>query len=259
MAKNFYDILGIKKNATQDEIKKAYRELCKKYHPDKNGGDDTKIKEVNEAYETLGDENKRRQYDAQSSYGFGGFGNGGFNFNFHQMASDVRMSITISLEDAYNGCKYPTMVNGKLFTINIPRGVTNGKMLRIVGLGKSGFDIYGNQAVGDLIVTVNVQNTEKMYLTNMTNGTTLLEIIHAVDWIDAILGSEITIKVFDRDVKIRVPKYTQNGGYTMVGKQGFPKYDSDELGSLRVNFVIRMPKSLTDEQIKNLQKIKESL
>ena len=262
MSKNFYDILGVKKTASQNEIKKAYRELCKKYHPDKNGGDDTKIKEVNEAYETLGDENKRRQYDAQSSGGFGGFGgfgNGGFNFNFHQMASDIRMSITISLEDAYYGCKYPVMVNGKLYSVDIARGVTNGKMLKIAGLGKSGYNIYGQPATGDLVVTVNIQNTEKMYLTNMTNGTTLLEVIHAVDWIDAILGSEITIKVFDRDVKVRVPKYTQNGGYTMVGGQGFPKYDSSELGSLRVNFVIRMPKSLTDGQINELKKIKESL
>lgn len=259
MSKNFYDILGVKKNASQDDIKKAYRELCKKYHPDKNGGDDTKIKEVNEAYETLGDEEKRKQYDAMSGGGFGGFGKGGFGFNFRQMASDVRMNITISLEDAYYGCKYPAMVNGKLYSIDIPRGVTNGKMLKIPGLGRSGYNIYGQQATGDLIVTVNIQNTEKMYLTNMTNGTTLLEVIYGVDWIDAILGSDITVKVFDRDVKVRVPKYTQNGGYTMVGGQGFPKYDSSELGSLRVNFVIRMPKNLTDEQMEHLRKIKESL
>ena len=74
-----------------------------------------------------------------------------------------------------------------------------------------------------------------------------------------VLGTEIEIKLFDRDMKVRVPKYTQNGGYTIVGGKGFHKYNSDECGSLKVNFLIRMPKSLTDDQVKALQKIKESL
>lgn len=262
MNKNYYDILGVSKTASQDEIKKAYRDLCKKYHPDRNGGDDTKFKEINEAYETLGDPEKKKQYDGMDGFnGFNGFGNaGGFwGFNFGQMASDIKQTITISLEDAYNGCKYPTMVSGKLYTIDVPRGVTDGKVLKIPGLGKSGKDIYGKSAKGDLIVTVRIQNTDKFSLTTMANGNTVLEMMYGIDWIDAVLGTEVTVKVFDRDVKVRVPKFTQNGGYTMVGGQGFPKFNSDELGSLRVNFIIRMPKSLTDEQMKLLKKIKESL
>ena len=257
MAKNFYDVLGVKKNASQAEIKKAYREQCKKYHPDKHGGDDTKIKEVNEAYATIGDPEKRKQYDVQNTMGeFGGFGGfGGFNFNFHQMASDIQIAITISLEDAYFGCKHPVNINGKIYAIDVPKGITNGKMLKIEGLGQAGYNIYGKISKGDLIVKVNVQNTDKLYLNQ--NG--LLEMVCGVDWIDAILGSEIEVKVFDRMVKVRVPRYTQNGGYTMVGNQGFHKYNSDECGTLKVNFIIRMPKSLTDEQLSNLKKIKESL
>ena len=256
MAKNFYDILGVSKTATQDEIKKAYRELCKKYHPDKQGGDDTKIKEINEAYSVIGDEQKRKEYDAQSSgFNFGGFGNGGFNFRNFQLASDINVSIKISLEEAYSGCKHPININGKIYAVDVPKGTPNGKMLIIKGLGKSGCDIYGNPKTGDLIVKVNVQNKDNITL----NPNGILEILYVVDWIDAILGGEDEIDVFDKKVKIRIPKFTQNGGYTIIGGKGFRKFNSDECGSLKVNFLIRMPKSLTDEQIQELEKIKESL
>ena len=256
MAKNFYDILGVSKTATQDEIKKAYRELCKKYHPDKHGGDDTKIKEINEAYSVIGDEQKRKEYDAQSSgFNFGGFGNGGFNFRNFQLASDINVSIKISLEEAYSGCKHPININGKIYAVDIPKGTPNGKMLIIKGLGKSGYDIYGNPKTGDLIVKVNVQNKDNITL----NPNGILEVLYVVDWIDAILGGENEIDVFDKKVKIRIPKFTQNGGYTIIGGKGFRKFNSDECGSLKVNFLIRMPKSLTDEQIQELEKIKESL
>ena len=256
MSKNFYDVLGVSKTATQDEIKKAYRELCKKYHPDKHGGDDTKIKEINEAYSVIGDEQKRKEYDAQSSgFNFGGFGNGGFNFRNFQLASDINVSIKISLEEAYSGCKHPININGKIYAVDVPKGTPNGKMLIIKGLGKSGCDIYGNPKTGDLIVKVNVQNRDNITL----NPNGILEVLYAVDWIDAILGGEDEIDVFDKKVKIRIPKFTQNGGYTIIGGKGFRKFNSDECGSLKVNFLIRMPKSLTDEQIQELEKIKESL
>ena len=108
---------------------------------------------------------------------------------------------------------------------------------------------------GDLIVTVNVQNTDNMTLG--ANG--LLEVLYVVDWIDAILGDEQEIDIFDKKVKVRIPKCTQNGGYTIVGGKGFRKFNSDECGVLKVNFLVRMPKSLTDEQTEYLRKIKESL
>jgi len=66
MAKDYYQILGIPKGASKDEIKKAFRKLAHKYHPDKGGGDDSKFKEVNEAYQILSDDRKRAEYD---SYG----------------------------------------------------------------------------------------------------------------------------------------------------------------------------------------------
>lgn len=88
MAKNYYDVLGVEKSAAKDDIKKAFYKLAAKYHPDKKGGDEAKFKEVNEAYQILSDEKKRKEYDTYGQTfngqgpqggGFGGFGQGGFN------------------------------------------------------------------------------------------------------------------------------------------------------------------------------------
>ncbi len=86
--KDYYKILGVEKNASQDEIKKAFRKLALEHHPDKNGGKDDKFKEINEAYTTLSDAKKRQQYDAFGSAGpgagFGGGAYGGFDFSGFQ-------------------------------------------------------------------------------------------------------------------------------------------------------------------------------
>lgn len=89
MAKDYYEILGVSKSASKEEIKKAFHKLAHKYHPDKKEGDEAKFKEVNEAYQVLSDEKKRAQYDQFGSADFGGFGGGqygaggfgGFDFN----------------------------------------------------------------------------------------------------------------------------------------------------------------------------------
>src|SRR3990167_1467355 len=102
MAKDYYKILGVDRKASQDEIKKAFRKLAHKYHPDKSGGDEAKFKEVSEAYAILTDEKKRREYDAygqafagstrstssgQAGSGQGPFGGpGGFDFSQFQGA-----------------------------------------------------------------------------------------------------------------------------------------------------------------------------
>lgn len=79
--RDYYEVLGVSKNASADEIKKAFRKLAVKYHPDKDGGDETKFKEVNEAYEVLKDQQKRQRYDQFGHAGVGGNGGGGANGN----------------------------------------------------------------------------------------------------------------------------------------------------------------------------------
>jgi molecular chaperone DnaJ len=109
---NFYQILGVNENASQDEIKKAYRKLAVEHHPDK-GGDENKFKKISEAYDTIGDENKRGQYDNQKRNPFANMGGGGFNpFEdmFNQMHSqrkravpDKIIEVVVGAVESYKG------------------------------------------------------------------------------------------------------------------------------------------------------------
>ena len=142
MAKNYYDILGVSKTATADEIKKAYRKLAHKYHPDKGEGNDARFKEVNEAYQVLSSSEKRSQYDqygqtfedaqrsgggfgggfGASGFDFSGFGGSGVEFDLgdifgdlfgsqrarqarRERGIDLEMPLTISFEEAVFGCE----------------------------------------------------------------------------------------------------------------------------------------------------------
>lgn len=139
MSKNYYEILGVTKGASKDEIKKAFYKLAQKYHPDKKGGDESKFKEINEAYQVLSDDRKRQEYDTygqtfggggpRGGQGFGGFdfGQGGVEFDFGDLGdmfgdifggaspfgggkrtergSDISLELHISFEEAVFGAK----------------------------------------------------------------------------------------------------------------------------------------------------------
>lgn len=104
MSKDYYKILGVSRNSTQDDIKKAYRKLALQYHPDK-GGDQEKFKEVNEAYQILGNEQKRSQYDQFGSADFNssGFGQGFGDFNQGQSGRSYRYSSNGNWDDIFGG------------------------------------------------------------------------------------------------------------------------------------------------------------
>jgi len=104
--KDYYAILGVSKDATEKEIKKAYRKLSMKHHPDK-GGDADKFTELNEANEILSDANKRANYDnppqQAGGFGFGGFSFGGSMRQAQQINPHITVNITISLEECFTG------------------------------------------------------------------------------------------------------------------------------------------------------------
>lgn len=166
MAKDYYEILGVSKNATEDEIKRAYRKLAHQYHPDKNKGDGKKFKEINEAYQVLGNHEKREQYDrfgrtfdfggfsAQSGpasgwegfgglsdileelFGFsarggdrrGGFGDF-FGGNFSRAWSTIQTTLSIDFTTAILGGGVEVSVRGEKIKLEIPAGVQNGEAL----------------------------------------------------------------------------------------------------------------------------------
>ncbi|MBI4160497.1 MAG: DnaJ domain-containing protein, partial [Candidatus Yanofskybacteria bacterium] len=101
---DFYTTLGVPKSASQEDIKKAYRKLAHQYHPDKQGGDEKKFKEINEAYQVLSDPNKRSQYDQfGSAFGSQGFGGRGFDgFDFSQGFGGFRQGQNFNFEDIFD-------------------------------------------------------------------------------------------------------------------------------------------------------------
>lgn len=184
--KDYYEILGVKKSATADEIKRAYRKLAHQHHPDKvETGNEAKFKEINEAYQILSNPEKRAQYDQfgttgdqggfSSSGGWGGqaggagqswdfSGSSGFGFSggglgdifeniFGSAMSQVQTEINITLTQAILGEKIELQTSSRdRITLNIPSGTPDGTTFRFRGKGNS----Y-RRGRGDLLITVRVQ------------------------------------------------------------------------------------------------------
>ncbi len=190
MSKDYYEILGVSKGATTEDIKKAYRVLAMKHHPDRSNGpeSDKKFKEASDAYQVLSDPAKRRQYDQFGSAAFsgngggggGGQGFGGFDFSgfnqgnqgggfsdfgfggglgdifeefFGASMSQVQAEIRISPAQAVLGDKLVIDVDGEKVEFNIPAGVQSGSSFRFPGKGRP----YRGGKKGDLILSVKIE------------------------------------------------------------------------------------------------------
>lgn len=269
---NYYETLNVSSDATPDEIKKSYRKLVKEHHPDKTGGDDSKFKQISEAYETLSDPVKKEQYDNKSSgfkrWNFGGYqdtsspfenafrGFGGdfsdmFNQSFGGEARgyDVRISITITLEECYEGVRKYIDVGTGGFNINVPRGILNGTKLKIPGRGAQ-HPVNSSAPPGDIILTVNVLPDPEL----IVNGSDIYVDLN-LSWIDLLLGGEFEIHNKFKTIKIKVPQGSHDSKLLRVVGQGMPIYNAEGFGNLMVK-LRTLPINLTESEIELLKKIK---
>ena len=275
-----YEILGVPRGASDSDIKKAYRRLAGQHHPDK-GGDTARFQEIQSAYETLSDPNKRAQHDNPNPFGpgFHGHPGGGFEFHFggggpedifqqffsqgfggnpfqrHQQPrrnKDLRVQLTISLADTLNQQKKTISVQttkGDRYNVDvdIPRGINNGTTIKYTQMGDNMFDTLTR---GDLYVIINVENDNRFELHGI-NVVTNLEI----NSIEAMTGVDKIVQGIDgREYSVKIPQGCQYGTKFGLQGQGLFQMNTMHRGDLIVNVVVKTP-MLSDIQLNMLRNI----
>lgn len=268
---NYYEILGVTEKSTADEIKRAYRKLASQHHPDK-GGDKNRFQEIQSAYDTLSDNNKRQQYDMQRN----GFGNGTNHWHFSSAGmnhpdidaifrqfgfgdpfggfrqqqrrnKDLRIEIPVPLVttlESQTKLISVTTTNGQQETVevNIPRGVTNGTTIKYAGLGDNLFNTIPR---GDLYVHFNVHPAENF----IVNGVDLYTSV-SVNCLLLIVGSSIRVCGLDnKEFELNIPPGTQPGTRFRIHNQGLYQLNSDLRGHLYAEIAITVPKNLSESQL----------
>lgn len=286
--RDYYEILGVHRNATPEEIKKAYRKLAVRYHPDKNPDDKTaeeKFKEASNAYSVLSDAEKRRVYDTRGHAGvqgmgfegyatmddifahlnmndiFGRAGLGGFGDAFgdvfgpqrrppqHARGRDLRMNLTIPFADAILGTQKEVSIQGKNITLKIPAGIKDGQTLRIRGHGEA----ISLGETGDLLVTISVHP----HPTLTRDGQDLVTDAR-ISMTMAALGGNVRVQTLTGEVALKVPSGTQPGQQLRLRGQGVADA-SGRKGDLRVRLVVEIPKSLSRKQRNLLKELEKTL
>ena len=294
--KDYYSVLGLKKGASEDEIKKAYRKLAMQYHPDRNKDDkiaENKFKDISEAYAVLSDKKKRRQYDQFGSEGFHqkfsqedifkdfdineilkgfGFGSGsgsgnpfqgnpfgGHNNPFQRQQRPnpgpppLIKELSVSFEEAALGTRRKISIsrNGIVeeTSIKVPAGITSGKILRLKGKGHS--DSHGRKQ-GDLHLKIDVLS-HPIFKREAEN----IIIDTEIKLTDAILGTTIEVETLNGIKGVKIPPGTQNNTKLRLKGVGI-KNSSGIQGDQLVNIKIEIPKTLTEDQKKHIQFLKDT-
>ena len=331
--KNYYDILGVKKDASDADIKKKYRKLVRQYHPDVSDDPnaDNKIAEINNAYETLRDKDKRAQYDAmldnpfagqggaggfggfdgQSAGGQGGFrwedikdqfgdgqafGDGGFRFDdifsafgrgargsaggqaggrtqgsgFEQFGGgfgaqdnkgqDQHAEIAVDLASVYSGDDYSIKLNvpvrqpdgsvdyeNKTLKIKIPKGITDGKQIRLAGQGSAGI---GGGKNGDLFLKVKIRHDPNIRI----EGADVYQKVNIAPW-EAALGGKINVSTPAGTLGVTIPKNSKSGSNLRLKGKGIP---AKQAGDLYLTLNIVNP-DITDSNREAVTKAYEQL
>ncbi len=277
---DYYKILGVSKSATQNDIKKAYRKLARKYHPDLNPNDkeaEKKFKAINEAHEVLSNAENKKKYDAygehwqnaeayeqakqQQAYQqseqrtSGGYSEQDFSDIFGSMfgesaswqrsaqyrGHDFNAEMQLNLRDVYTTHKRTLTVNNKNIRITIPAGVEDGQVIKIKAHGGKGFNGGPN---GDLYIRFSIHNS-----TQFRRDGDNLHLSVDLDIYKAVLGGEITVNTFDGKAKLNIKPETQNGTKLKLKGKGFPKYKKEgQFGDLFVTFAIKIPTKLSAKE-----------
>ena len=253
-----YATLGVSKTASQDEIKKAFRKLASQHHPDK-GGDTAKFQEIQAAYDTLGDETKRQQYDnpAPQFTGFGAGNGAHFNMNdiFGQMfggatpfgqhprRNHARMSLWISLLDVANGgtrtVSVGTQAGNQTVEIEIPRGIEDGDNVQYGGIAPGG---------QDLVIQFRIQPDPRWRREGLNLFTD-----HKVSVWDLILGGQAEIRnVEGNGLVVTIPKNTQPMTTLRLRQQGIQNRTGQK-GDLFVKLLAEIPKTIAPELVEAIQ------
>ena len=273
LEKDYYKTLGVSSTASKDDIKKAYRKLAQKYHPDANKGDaaaEARFKEISEAHAVLGNDEKRKEYDEIRRYGGGGrdfgfrpggggrnvrvdigdlFGGGngvdigdlfgGFGFRGPRKGADAEAEAVLTFEQAVEGTTIELASGTK---VRIPPAVTEGTRIRVAGRGAPG--PQGGEP-GDLYVGVRVR--PHPLFSQGRDGDLVVEV--PVTFPEAALGANVVVPTLDGQVTVKVPPGTQHGRTLRVrGKGGQRPGPRPTRGDLLVKIAVEVPRKLSKKE-----------
>lgn len=269
---DYYALLGVPKNASQDQIKKQYRKLSLECHPDRPGGNANKFKDINEAYETLSDANKRAQYDSpqidlmdlfggmsgmSGMHGMGGAGFPGFIFQHIMKPPPLTMTVTITLDQAYTGCKVPVKIERWIHRnhikeletetcyVDIPQGIDSNECMLLMNKGHMGPD----GAMGDVRILIQVSPhtlTRKGLDLCYTQTITLKEALCGFSFELAYLQGK-TYQIKNAKGNLIHPTYQK-----VISGMGMKR--EGQVGQLIIGFDIHFP-TLTEETIDSIEKL----